>query len=393
MMENRISQTAEALKKRGRAPLALHSPSHDWALSHFPSEVLLGTFRDFVENPEYRPDPKGDIGARKALAAWYRHAFSAGFHPDHFLLTAGTSESYAWILRSLCEIGDHVLVPEPCYPLFQHTAQFARVGLKTYSLDPEEGYDIDLAALERSIDRKTKGIFLVSPHNPTGAVVRHKTMERLEALCSRHGLALILDEVFSSFVWEQEVAGPSFPRPNPAKAPLCITLNGASKALALPWLKVAWMHLDGSDKTRVASLLDDLETTSDTFLPVNTWAQKALPDLLGAAGSVLPAWRRELKERRDHLVSTLKEIPGVRVFNPPAGVMIVLELTGALGNACADEEACVIDLMEQGGVHLHPGYFYDFPTGSPKMILSFQHPENDFEDGLERLSDFLKSRV
>jgi len=392
-VSNRISQAFEALVKRGRRPLELHSPSHDWALSHFPENVLRRTWEEFTGNLDYHPDPKGDPMARKAVTAWYRHHFSCGLDAEHLLFSAGTSESYAWIFRTLGAPGDKILAPAPSYPLFEHLAAFSRMELEYYPLDPADHWEPDMAALESKIDRRTRAILLVSPHNPTGSVLSHRILDRLEQTATRHSLALVFDEVFSSFIWDRDAAGASFPRPNPAKAPLLFTLNGASKALALPWLKLAWMHVGGTDKVRVEKTVDELETISDTFLPVNGYAQKALPDLLGAAGGFIPEWREVLRGHRELLLSRAREIPGIRVQAPQGGVMACLELDRAVGAAFADEEELVLALLEEAGLFLHPGYFFDHESGPHRLVLSFQHPEDELVDGLDRLSDFFSSRA
>ncbi len=391
-MNNRISQAVEVLTRRGRRPLELHSPNHDWAVSHFPQTVLRRTWEDYIGSLDYHPDPKGDPAARKALVSWYRHHFSAGFDAGHLLFSAGTSESYAWIFRTLGAPGDKILAPAPSYPLFEHLASFSRLELDFYPLDAGSRWEPDLAALESRIDRKTRAILLVSPHNPTGAVLSHRSLERLEQLATRHSLALVFDEVFSSFIWDRDVSGASFPRPDAAKAPLVFTLNGASKAMALPWLKLAWVHVSGSDHARVERTVDELETLSDSFLPVNGYAQKALPELLGAAGGFVPEWREMLRGNREKALSRVREIRGLGIQAPQGGVMACLELEKGLSARFEDEEELVLALLEEAGVFLHPGYFFDHASGPLRLVFSFQHPEDELEDGLDRISDFFSTR-
>src|ERR1039458_1239624 len=146
----------------------------------------------------YDPDPRGMKVAREAVVGYYA-GHGAGLRVDDLVLTTSTSESYSYLFRLLCDPGDEVLVARPSYPLFDFLADLDDVRLRPYPLFYDHGWWIDFAELERAITLRTRAIVVVHPNNPTGHWTGAREREALEALCARHGLALIVDEVFLDY--------------------------------------------------------------------------------------------------------------------------------------------------------------------------------------------------
>ena len=121
------------------------------------------------------------------------------FDPDAVVLTTSTSEGYGYLFRLLCDAQDEVLVAQPSYPLFDFLADLEDVTLRPYPLFYDEGWWIDLAELEKRIGPRTKAIVVVHPNNPTGHPTGAAERRRLEEICVRHGLTLIVDEVFLDY--------------------------------------------------------------------------------------------------------------------------------------------------------------------------------------------------
>jgi len=154
----------------------------------------LGDLRALV----YDPDPRGLAVAREAVAGYYADHGAAVTASD-LVLTTSTSESYSYLFRLLCDPGDEVLVAQPSYPLFDFLADLDDVRLRPYPLFYDHGWWIDFAELERAITPRTRAVLVVHPNNPTGHWTGTSERELLEALCVRHGLALIVDEVFLDY--------------------------------------------------------------------------------------------------------------------------------------------------------------------------------------------------
>jgi alanine-synthesizing transaminase len=323
----------------------------------------------------YSPEPQGQLAAREAVGAYLARR-GAHVLPEHLVLSASTSEAYAWLFKLLCEPGDTVLVPSPCYPLFEYLARLEGVRVRHYRLPSAQGYGLDVGAVAAACDARTRAVLVVHPGHPTGHFLREGELEALAALCARAGLALVVDEVFADFAWSEEpgrvgsVAGRALPMPT-------FCLSGLSKVAGLPGLKLAWTHVGGPEAAR-REALERLEVVADTYLSVNTPVQRSLAAWLAHA----PHFQRAVRERVGDNRRRLREARPARaawsVVPAEGGWSAVLRIPLEPG-----EEATCLALLE-AGVAVQPGYFYDF-TGGAFLVLSLLPPPEVFAAALEPL--------
>ena len=255
---------------------------------------------------DYAPDPRGLPAARAAVVAELaRHG--ATVDPGRIVLTASTSEAYAFLFKVLCDPGDEVLVPVPSYPLFEILSGLEAVRAVPYPLDPHGGWSYDVDAIAARVTSRTRAVIVVSPNNPTGTVLSAADVRALSACCTTHGLALVADEVFVDYRLPAASAHPSTVLTDTTC--LTVSLGGLSKAVGLPQLKLAWMAVAGPDR-EARDLLDRLELVGDSFLSVGTPIQAALPAIL-ARGAIV----------RDQIRARVARQPR-RAATSPRGVAI-----------------------------------------------------------------------
>lgn len=375
---NRLYQARDELRQRGQRVTDLVSGNVTEAGIQFPQELLMQVMREALAAARvYQPDSLGQRAAREAVSAYY-HEAGVNLPAQQILLTPGTSVSYLYCFKLLAEAGDEILCPTPTYPLFETIARLCQVQLTSYPLRESRDWKVDLGYLESRLSTRTRAIVLICPHNPTGAVACWNELQELATIAARHALPIIADEVFSEFLFELD----HLPRPAQTEAPLVFTLNGFSKMLALPGLKLGWLGVSG-DATLVGKALRTLEMISDTFLPVNEPVQFAVPALLKAGKSFLSDYRRRIKQCRDAAVELLSECTNLAFVPPAAGFYLTAELTGFE----RDEEQWVVDLLRQRQVLVHPGYFYDIP--GTHLVLSFVQDLELLRKGLQSLREFL----
>ena len=201
----------------------------------------------------------------------------------------------------MCDPGDNVLVPAPCYPLLEYLARLEGIETRPYRLPRVHGFGLDVEAVAHALDARTRAVVVVNPGNPTGHFLHEGELEALGALCARHGLALVCDEVFCDFVWDAEpgqvrsVAGRELPMPT-------FSLSGLSKVAGLPGLKLAWTHVGGPAAARDEALAR-LELVADTYLPVNTPVQRSLSHWLAHAPVFQAAVLARVGENRRRLLA------------------------------------------------------------------------------------------
>jgi alanine-synthesizing transaminase len=323
----------------------------------------------------YAPEPLGLRSAREAVAA-HLSTRGATVSPEHLILSASTSEAYSWLFKLLCEPGDNVLVPAPCYPLFEYLTRLEAVELRPYRLPRAHGFGLDVEAVAAARDVRSRAVLVVNPGNPTGHYLHEGELAALAELCADTELALISDEVFSDFAWDTEpdrlatVAGRSLPM-------LTFSLSGLSKVAGLPGLKLGWTHVGGPAAERDEALAR-LELVADTFLSVGTPVQQALPALLAHAPRFQAALLERVRENRRRLVAARPSGALWDVVPAHGGWSAVLRIPREPG-----EEATCLALLE-AGVVVQPGYFYDFEGGA-FLVLSLLPPPDVFEAALAPL--------
>jgi aspartate/methionine/tyrosine aminotransferase len=326
----------------------------------------------------YHPSPRGDLAARQAIADYYRNNGHGEIDPEDLLLTASTSEAYAFLLKLLTEPGDEILVPAPSYPLFDFLAAMEKVHVERYPLrpDPGGGWSIDFALLEERISPVTRAIVVVNPNNPTGSYLGEREAATLAGICTEQRLALLVDEVFLDYRNPRhadaarsavgERATPTF------------VMSGFSKILALPQVKLGWIHSAGPAPFKEEAR-QRLDFIADTYLSVNAMVQRAAPALLARQRPV----QEEILTRIVANEATLAAL-GVTAMDRQGGWYAVLPLPPELG-----DERCCQQLLAEQRVLVHPGYFYDFPE-SDRLVVSLITPPEQFAHGIACLADFLR---
>ena len=312
----------------------------------------------------YDPHPAGLLTAREAVSAYYA-ARGVPVYPSRILLTASTSDAYAWCFKLLCDPGDEVLIPRPSYPLFEFLAGLEAVRVTPYPLFYDHGWHIDTGALEAAITPRTRAIVTVNPNNPTGSFLKRHELDRLCDLARRHDLALISDEVFADY--PLGAAADRVTTLARVAGPLVFVMSGLSKIAGLPQLKLGWIVANSAEASA------RLEWIADTYLPVATPVQLALPGLLAAGDGV----QRQIRAR------TAANLARLREQFPPLEVEGGWYATIAVPRTRTEQE-WTLALLDRG-VLVQPGFFYDFPNEA-YLVLSLLTPPEPFAAGLQALA-------
>lgn len=377
---NPITQCCTELEHAGRPVMHLYSGNPTAHDIHFPTDILHGIYADYLRTPHYAPHPQGDLQAREAIATYYAQ-HGATVDPAHVIMTPGTSDAFSYLCKLLTQPGDHILAPCPSYPLFHDVAHWCHIELKPYPLVETSDWRIDLDALRAAMTPRTRAILLISPHNPTGMVANPEELRAITALANRHGLALIVDEVFSPFYFGTETS----PRAMTVAPPeLCFTLNGISKLFALPAWKLGWIAVTGI-AARVVPAVERLAQIADTFLSCHDAIQRGLPRLFTEGAAFAAQYQGLLQERYQALSALRATLPPLHISLPEGGFYFTARWPAA---AQRDDESLVCDLMRTHGYFFHPGYLYDIAP-SHHVVASLLSTPEDLRAGLKALQYWL----
>ena len=374
---NRLAERLAAKRAAGTAVLDLTLSNPTQAGLASPADVLAPLARP--EGRTYEPTAFGLASAREAVAADFaRRGFPVG--PDRVVLSASTSEAYAFLFKLLCDPADEVLVPRPGYPLFEFLAALESLRVRTYPLAHDGEWHLDVSALRTAVSPRTRAVVVVNPHNPTGAYLKRGELLALEELCAERGLALVSDEVFADFAFREDARrAPSVARDSPA---LAFSLGGLSKSCGLPQLKLAWTAVTGPEPLRREALAR-LEVVADTFLSVSTPVQVAAPALLARREELQAPIRARVRRNLDELRGALRPGCPATLLEPEGGWYAVLRVPATI-----TEEDRVERLLEKRDVLVHPGYFFDFPHEA-FLVLSLLPPEREFTEGVRQVVEDL----
>jgi alanine-synthesizing transaminase len=323
---------------------------------------------------KYDPDPRGLLGARQAVAAYYA-ARSAEVAADSIILTTSTSEAYSFVFRTLCNPGDEILIPEPSYPLFAFLADIQDVKLVRYPLDYDYGWQINFHALQQGITPRTRAVIVVHPNNPTGHFTKPGDLEKLNEICSARNLAIIADEVFLDFALQGDHAPFTFAQ---NAAALTFSMSGLSKISGLPQMKAAWLVTSGPEQLKTQALAR-MEIIADTYLSMNAPVQSAIPALVAQRHSFQTQLRARVRKNLAELDRGLATQKYCARLAVEAGWYAVLRVP-----ATRSDEELAIELLTRKNVYVHPGHFYDFPSDG-FLVVSLITREEEFAKGLKLL--------
>lgn len=373
---NPLTELLRAKRQAGAAILDLTESNPTSAQLRYPTDYILGALAD-PRSLRYEPTPAGLVAARETVAHEYYAPLGETVDPARILLTASTSEAYAYLIKLLTEPGDELLVPRPSYPLFEFLATLESVRISPYPLMYHEGWSIDMDALAALITNRTRAVVLVNPNNPTGSFVKRRELEQLVALCRRRDLAIVSDEVFSDYPFAADPERVA--RLVNVDDVLTFSLSGLSKVAGLPQMKLGWIVTAGPERH---AAMERLELIADTYLSVATPVQHALSRLLAAGADV----RRQIQARTQQNLETLRTLTADsanRVLQVEGGWYATVQTP-----RIRTEEEWALELLERHDVLVQPGYFYDFDQDG-LLVFSLLTPPEIFDEGVRRFSAYV----
>ncbi len=348
----------------------------------YPKEQLKEILARATEAP-YDPDPRGLHRAREALAAELS-ARGQEVSPEDLILTASTSEAYSFLFKLLGNPGDEIVTPIPSYPLLDHLTELEALRLVHFPMELSSGrWSFDFDAARRALSSRTRAMVVVYPNNPTGTYLSHDEQNGLRELARTADIALISDEVFFDYPFSDKSTAPRS-LAGTGIEPLTFCLGGLSKSAALPHWKLGWIQVSGPQKQEA---LAALEIISDTFLSVSTPVQHALPEILPIGKRICAEIRKRLVENLETLRSELAPVPALELFPVEGGWSAVIRAP-----RLDSDEDLALALLNERGVLVHPGYFFDFPSEGFFVVSLLSRPET-FREGTRAMASYFAART
>ena len=349
-----------------------------------PDEIQQDMVRN-LSNASGYSDSKGIFAARKAVMHETQKQHIQGVTLDDIYLGNGASELIVMATNALLDDGDELLLPAPDYPLWTAAASLSGGKPVHYLCDESQGWEPNLDDLRAKITPRTKGIVVINPNNPTGALYTDATLRAIVNMARQHGLVIFADEVYDKVLYDgvHHTAIASL-----SNDVLTLTFNSLSKSYRSCGYRAGWMVVSG-DKRHARDYIEGLNMLSNMRLCPNVPGQYAVQTALGGYQSIddLVGEGGRLRRQRDLAYELITAIPGVSCVKPVAALYMFARLDPAI-YPIADDREFFLDLLNETRVMLVQGTGFNWAAPDHFRIVFLPH-EDDLREAIARIARFL----
>ncbi|MGF1723434.1 pyridoxal phosphate-dependent aminotransferase [Photobacterium nomapromontoriensis] len=351
-----------------------------------PDEILVDVIRNLPTSQGYC-DSKGIYSARKAVVQHYQKRGMLELDVEDVYIGNGCSELIVLAMQALLNNNDEILVPSPDYPLWTAAVSLSGGNAVHYMCDEESDWYPDLDDIRSKITANTRGIVLINPNNPTGAVYSRDFLLEVVEIARQHKLIIFADEIYDKILYDGAQHTSIAPL---APDVFCITFNGLSKSYRVCGFRAGWMVLSGP-KSHAKGYIEGLEMLSSMRLCANVPMQHAIQTALGGYQSIneliLPGGR--LLEQRNKAYDLLTSIPGVSCVKPKGALYLFPKLDQKKFNI-VDDQKMALDFLQQEKVLIVHGTGFNWKQPDHFRIVTLPRVD-DLEMAIGRLERFLHS--
>ncbi|HEK2644993.1 TPA: pyridoxal phosphate-dependent aminotransferase [Proteus mirabilis] len=379
-----VLQEAKRLEEEGNKVLKLNIGNPAPFGFEAPDEILVDVIRNLPSSQGYS-DSKGLFSARKAIMQHYQARDMRDVTVEDIYIGNGVSELIVQAMQALLNDGDEMLVPAPDYPLWTAAVSLSGGNAVHYMCDEQQGFFPDLDDIRRKISPRTRGIVIINPNNPTGAVYSKEILLEIVEIARQHNLIIFADEIYDKILYDDaqhhSIA---------AMAPdlLTVTFNGLSKTYRVAGFRQGWMVLNGPKK-QAKGYIEGLNMLASMRLCANVPMQHAIQTALGGYQSIsefiLPGGR--LYEQRNRAWELINQIPGVSCVKP-MGALYMFPKIDLNRYSIKDDQKMILDLLLQEKVLLVQGTAFNWPHPDHFRIVTLPR-ENDLEMAIQKFGRFI----
>jgi len=350
-----------------------------------PDEIIQDVIRNLANCQGYS-DSKGVYYARKAVMQYCQEKNFPDVDIDDIFLGNGVSELIVMSMQALLNNGDEMLIPAPDYPLWTAAVSLSGGTPIHYLCDEDNGWEPSIEDIESKITPKTRGMVIINPNNPTGAVYSKGTLLKIIEVARKHNLIIFADEIYDKIIYDEakHIAIASL-----AEDILIISFNGLSKSYRVAGFRAGWMVISGA-KDNAKDYIEGMELLASMRLCANVPGQHAIQTSLGGYQSIndLVAPGGRLYEQMDYSWKVLNQLEGVSCVRPKGALYLFAKLDPEIYKIDNDEKF-VLQLLQHEKILLVQGTAFNWPDTN-HMRLVFLSRREDMEQMIEKMDRFLK---
>ena len=348
-----------------------------------PEEIVQDMIHNVPESQGYS-DSRGLYSGRKAVMQYCQQKDIGDVEIDDIYLGNGVSELIVMAMQALLNNGDEVLIPAPDYPLWTASVSLSGGHPVHYLCDEQSDWYPDIDDLAKKITKKTRGIVLINPNNPTGALYPRDVLEVIVALARKHNLIIFSDEIYDKVIYDdaEHTSTASL-----ADDVLFLTFNGLSKAYRVAGFRSGWMVISGA-KHKARDYIEGIELLASMRLCSNVPGQHAIQTALGGYQSIndLVAPGGRLCRQRNFAYEMINSIPGISCVKPRGALYLFPRMDPAVYRI-DDDEKMVLELLVKEKILIVQGSAFNWPSPDHFRIV-FLPREDELEEAIGRLARF-----
>ena len=379
-----VLEKAQAMEEDGQKIIKLNIGNLAVFGFDAPEEIQQDMIRNLPNSAGYS-DSKGIFAARKAVMHETQKQGIKGVTLDDIYLGNGASELIVMATNALLDTGDELLLPSPDYPLWTAAASLSGGTPVHYLCDEANGWMPDLDDIRAKVTPRTKGIVVINPNNPTGALYSDDLLKGIVAIAREHGLVIFADEVYDKVLYDgaRHTALGSL-----SEDVLTLTFNSLSKSYRSCGYRAGWLVVSG-DKKPARDYIEGLNMLSNMRLCANVPGQWAVQTALGGYQSIndLICEGGRLRQQRDLAYELINAIPGVSCVKPQGALYMFPRLDPEI-YPIKDDQEFFLEVLQETKVMLVQGTGFNWPHPDHFRIVFLPH-EADLREAINRLADFL----
>jgi len=322
-------------------------------------------------------------GIPEAIEAIRNYALKKGIEPIDIYITQGATEAIEFAISALVNSEENILLPCPCYPLYQAIISKFRIEPRYYFLDENKNWEPDIESIESLIDKKTRAIVIINPNNPTGAIYSKEALKKIVEIAQKYNLVIFSDEIYDQYILEDNLEHVSIA--SLSNSVPVVTFNGLSKNYFAPGFRIGWGIISGP-KEILKDYIEAIHKLARTRLCAPHPLQFAIPVALNNENHYIRDVIIKLKRRRDILVGGLNQIPFISCVKPLGAFYAFPSINIP---DIDDLEFTKRLILEEGVVVVH-GSGFGQKSGTKHFRIIFLPEEETLKKALERIDRFVR---
>jgi len=378
---------AKALEKKGITVLKLNigdPNAYDFDTPQHIKDALYTAANKGCNG--YGPS-EGFLELRRAIIEREKRRNKVSYEPDDICVTTGVTEGLQMLLNASLDPKDELLIPGPTYPQYNVITKFADAVPVSYHCIEEENWQPDVQDIRKKITKRTKGIVLINPNNPTGALYSKKVLKEILDIAGEHHLLVISDEIYDDLTFDgTQCATASLTNDVPI-----VTFNGFSKVYLMPGWRMGYTMFKHNGELN--EIQDAFMRIARSRLCANSICQLACIEALRGPQDHIKEVNRKLRQRRDFSYKRLNEIPGISTAKPDGAFYIFPKITAMGKGPWKTDKEFVLDLLNEAHVLVVNGSGFCVTYGQGHFRAVILPPMETLEQAFEAMEQFMKKRL